>query len=84
MKQVVYSKAALHVLQRDASEYSGAHSRQGGAICTGPAVARNNVRALQGESGHLRLRVGDWRIIFTEDGRVVAIIRISPRGSAYE
>lgn len=49
-----------------------------------PQSLANNVRALQGEAGHLRLRVGDWRIIFTEDGRVVAIIRISPRGSAHE
>lgn len=31
-----------------------------------------------------RLRVGDWRVFFTDDGRVLAIIKISPRGSAYQ
>ena len=30
-----------------------------------------------------RLRVGDWRVIFDQDGRILAIHRIAPRGSAY-
>lgn len=33
---------------------------------------------------HRRLRVGDWRVIFTEDGTVIAIIKIAPRGGVYE
>jgi mRNA interferase RelE/StbE len=44
----------------------------------------NNVKALKGRDGHFRLRVGDWRVIFSEDGAVIAVIRIAPRGSAYE
>jgi mRNA interferase RelE/StbE len=38
-----------------------------------PASHANNVKALQGEKGYLRLRVGDWRVIFREDGSVVLI-----------
>lgn len=49
-----------------------------------PASQANNVKALQGEKGYLRLRVGDWRVIFREDGSVVLIVRVAPRGSAYD
>ena len=34
-----------------------------------PASQTANVRALKGEPGVLRLRVGDWRVVF-EDGSV--------------
>lgn len=49
-----------------------------------PNSLANNVKALRGEPGVLRLRVGDWRVLFTEDGLVVAVIRVAPRGAAYE
>jgi mRNA interferase RelE/StbE len=31
----------------------------------------------------MRLRIGDWRVIY-EDGIVLAVERIAPRGSAYD
>jgi mRNA interferase RelE/StbE len=49
-----------------------------------PASLANNVKALKGVPGGYRLRVGDWRVLFTEDGAVIAIVRIAPRGGAYE
>ena len=49
-----------------------------------PASLANNVKALQGAPGVLRLRVGDWRVLFTEAGEVIAIIRIASRSGAYE
>lgn len=44
-----------------------------------------NVKALVGQPGY-RLRVGDWRVIYDVDsGRVVVrVLRIAPRGGAYE
>ena len=48
-----------------------------------PASLANNVIKLQGRDG-FRLRVGDWRVIFQDDGTVVAILEIGPRGSIYE
>ncbi|MGH1573760.1 type II toxin-antitoxin system RelE family toxin [Methylobacterium sp. P31] len=51
---------------------------------TDPASLANNVKALKGEHGVMRLRVGDWRVVFTESGDVLAIIRIAPRGGVYE
>lgn len=49
-----------------------------------PASQANNVRALTGRPGFLRLRVGDWRVIFSDDGRVVAVIKVGPRGDVYD
>ena len=49
-----------------------------------PSYLANNVKALSGQPGFLRLRVGDWRVIFREDGAVIAVVRVAPRGSAYD
>ena len=48
-----------------------------------PDSLANNVKALQGRAGHYRLRVGDWRVIFSESAQIIAIKSIAPRGSAY-
>ena len=42
----------------------------------------NNVKRLQGRP-ELRLRIGDWRVIFQEDVACVSIIKIASRGAAY-
>lgn len=47
-----------------------------------PASLANNVKALRGRTG-VRLRVGDWRVIM-DDGIVLAVLEIGPRGSVYE
>lgn len=51
---------------------------------TDPVGLANNVKTLKGMDGVLRLRVGDWRIIFTDGGDIIAVIKIAGRGSAYE
>ena len=48
-----------------------------------PEAMVNNVRKLVG-SDEMRLRVGDYRIIFTETEDEVIVSRIGPRGSVYE
>ena len=47
-----------------------------------PAAQANNVKALQGRSA-IRLRVGNWRVIM-EDGIVLEVLEIGPRGSIYD
>lgn len=49
-----------------------------------PSSLANNVKALKGEPGISRLRVGDWRVLFDDDGSVIAVIRIAPRGRVYD
>ena len=48
-----------------------------------PETKANNVTALKGREG-IRLRVGDWRVIMNDDGVVLAVLEIGPRGSVYE
>jgi mRNA interferase RelE/StbE len=51
------------------------------AYAANPASQANNAKRLQGRDG-IRLRVGDWRVIM-EDGEVLDILDIGPRGSIY-
>jgi mRNA interferase RelE/StbE len=48
-------------------------------------TGQGDVRRLQGRPREWRLRVGDWRIRFTEDptGQTVIILRVLHRGEAY-
>lgn len=48
-----------------------------------PGSLANNVVKLQGREGY-RLRVGDWRVVFADDGRVMFVERIGPRGDVYD
>ncbi len=49
-----------------------------------PFAPNNNVTALKATDG-FRLRVGDWRVLYTLDtkARTITIAAIVPRGEAY-
>lgn len=82
MRQISYTRAAVRVLRR-LPQNTGARIR--GKIAeyaANPASQANNVKALQGRAG-IRLRVGDWRVIM-DDGVVLEVLEIGPRGSVYE
>lgn len=84
MPQIAYSKAAIRALARMPANISKLIRGKVEQYAADPAAQANNVKALKGEPGVLRLRVGDWRVLFTEDGQVLAIIRIAPRGGVYD
>ena len=42
-----------------------------------------DVKAMQGEDSAYRIRVRDWRLIFTIEGETLTITKIGPRGSLY-
>ncbi len=45
-----------------------------------------DVKRLSGRSGQWRLRVGDWRVLFTyeeEDGEAIVVLRALHRREAY-
>jgi mRNA interferase RelE/StbE len=54
-----------------------------GALAADPRAAPN-VKALQGQSAY-RLRIGDWRVIYTlqDDVLTVLVIRVAHRREAY-
>lgn len=57
--------------------------KEGACRALEPESQANNVTALKGREG-IRLRVGDWRVIMNDDGVVLAVLDIVPRGSLYE
>ena len=46
---------------------------------------QGDVKKLKGKTDEWRLRVGDWRIRFTKDEeiKILSVLRVLPRGSAY-
>lgn len=48
-----------------------------------PTALANNVSRLAGSSA-LRLRVGDYRVIFEETDTEIVVTKVGPRGSIYE
>lgn len=84
MKEIAYSKDALRTLRKMPTNVASLIRSKIEQYAADPASLSNNVTALKGEPGAYRLRVQDWRVIFSEDGAVVSIIRIAPRGSAYD
>lgn len=52
---------------------------------SGSTNGHGDVRPLQGRPREWRLRIGDWRVIFTYDDETTAIVILAvlPRGRAY-
>lgn len=55
------------------------------ALATNPLAPNNNVKKLSNHPGY-RLRVGDWRVVYLlqEQVMLIAVVRIAPRGDAYQ
>ena len=82
MKPISYSKTALKTLRRIPANEAKRIRGKIEAYAADPASQANNVTALQGRDG-IRLRVGDWRVIL-DDGEVLAVLKIGPRGGVYD
>jgi mRNA interferase RelE/StbE len=82
MKLVVIHPAARKTLRRMPANIANRILDKVAAYATDPLSQANNVTALRGRSG-IRLRVGDWRVIM-EDGAVLDVLEVGPRGGIYE
>jgi mRNA interferase RelE/StbE len=82
MKQISYTKAAIRVLRRIPANTAQLIRSKIEDYAKDPAAQANNVTALQGRTG-IRLRVGDWRVIMDDQGNVLAVLDIGPRGGIY-
>lgn len=83
MKRITYTKAATKALLAMPRNTAERIREKIGAYAADPASQANNVKALKGREG-IRLRVGDWRVIMNDEGTVLAVLRIAPRGGAYD
>jgi mRNA interferase RelE/StbE len=83
MKRISYTKAALRALRRMPANTAQLIRSKIEAYAKDPASQSNNVRSLKGREG-IRLRVGDWRVIMDDQGNVLAVLDIGPRGGVYD
>ena len=83
MKSISYSKAAIRALRRMPRNVADLIRSKIEAYAEDPASQVNNVKALKGREG-TRLRVGDWRVIMDDQGNILAILDIGPRGGVYD
>lgn len=54
------------------------------AYAADPATQANNVKRLKGRPAVWRLRVGDYRVLFSGDAECTLVVDIGPRGAIYE
>ena len=83
-RRVEYGRDAAKTLRRIDRATSRRIRGKIRQLARDPDSLANNVTALKGAEGLMRLRVGDWRVIYTADLVVLLVIRIAPRGGAYE
>ena len=81
MKDVTYQPAARKALRKMPANTARRIRTKINAYADNPASQANNVKRLQG-SDALRLRVGDYRVIFL-DGTIIDVVRVGPRSSIY-
>ncbi|KQP02647.1 type II toxin-antitoxin system RelE/ParE family toxin [Methylobacterium sp. Leaf93] len=84
MRQITYTKEATKTLGRMPTNVSTLIRAKVKQYAEDPESLANNVKTLQGYENRLRLRVGDWRVLFNETGEVVAVLKVAPRGEAYD
>ena len=82
MKPISYTRTALKALRRMPASTAALIRAKVGLYAEDPAALANNVKALKG-SDAIRLRVGDWRVIM-EDGVVLNVLDVGPRGGIYD
>ncbi|TQE99570.1 MAG: type II toxin-antitoxin system RelE/ParE family toxin [Spiribacter salinus] len=83
MKQISYTKAAIKVLRRTPLNTAALIRSKIETYARDPSSQANNVKTLKGREG-VRLRVGDWRVIMDDQGNVLAVLDIGPRGGIYD
>ena len=83
MKEIAYTRTAQKALMRMPRNLALRIREKVISFAEDPASQANNVKALRGLDGVVRLRVGDWRAIM-RDGVIIEILEVKPRGSAYK
>ena len=84
MVRVTYSKSATKALRRLPPNTVELIVDKVEVYARDPRSLAANVKSLRGTPGLMRLRVGDWRVVFTEDLEVVAVSAVGARGDLYK
>lgn len=84
MFSIEYSKSARRSLKAMPRVTARLVVEKVEALAVDPMAPNNNVKKLSNHPGY-RLRVGDWRVVYTiyEQSLLIAVVRIAPRGEVY-
>ncbi|GJD54225.1 type II toxin-antitoxin system RelE family toxin [Methylobacterium dankookense] len=82
-KDLVFTRAAARTLSRMPRDTEDLIRRKLRQYASDPASLANNVKALKGEGERCRLRIGDWRAVFTIEADRIIVHAVGPRGSIY-
>jgi mRNA interferase RelE/StbE len=52
-------------------------------LAMNPAALANMIKRMQGFPGQYRLRIGSYRVIFTDSGEILDLFEVSTRQGAY-
>ncbi|MDA8413708.1 MAG: type II toxin-antitoxin system RelE/ParE family toxin [Desulfobacteraceae bacterium] len=85
MFTIEYTRDAAKVLKSMPKTTAVLIMQKVSALAADPFAPNNNVKKLVNRP-ECRLRVGDWRILYAvhEGKLVIEVIRIAPRGGAYQ
>lgn len=83
IKPIAYIRDALKALARIDRRTATRIIEKIEQLADAPETLANNVTAMKGGDGLMRLRVDDWRVIYHQMV-IIDVIRIAPRGSAYD
>jgi mRNA interferase RelE/StbE len=82
VKTVRYTKAATRALLRHRNRAKLIIAKID-AYAQSPESQADNVKQLTGSEAK-RLRIGDFRVLFTEDEATITVLDIGPRGGIYD
>jgi len=82
MSHVQYTDDALKDLKTIGHVAASRVTAKVAAYAAAPLAFANQVKKLQGKD-ILRLRVGDYRVLFTEDGTILRVLRVGHRREIY-
>ena len=82
MPQIHYTDDALKDLKSIGHVAAGNVIEKIAAFAADPSAFANQVKKLKGEDV-LRLRVGEYRVLFTGDGQIFCILKVGHRREIY-
>jgi len=85
MFSIEYSKVARKALKTMPRTTARLIIEKIEALSADPMAPNNNVKKLTNHPGY-RLRIGDWRVVYSihEQALLIVVVRIAPRGDVYQ
>ena len=83
-REIVFTRVAARALRRAPAETERLIRDKLRLYAVDPAALANNIKALKGEGQRFRLRIGDWRAVFSLEADLIIVHDIGPRGSIYD